>query len=165
MNKIKYILFFLGLPLIMAAQDSQLSVFDNLVDKTWYAEGKWGDGSAFKQEVTFEYDLGKAIVTAKSKGFVDAEQTKIGDRNLGIRKFDKSSNTIKFWEFDVFGGVTEGTVMQEGKNIVYQYKYGTSIVTDMWEYVDDSTYNFKVGSYKDGKWEQVYLSTKFIQKK
>ena len=146
-------------------QDAKLSIFDNLVSKTWKAEGKWGDGSKFVQEITFSYDLDKKIVIAESVGFVDKAQTKLGPRNHGIRQFDTATNTIKFWEFDVFGGLTKGTVFAEGKNIVYQYKYGNSVVTDMWEYVDDSTYNFKVGSYENGEWKQVYLSTQFVELK
>ena len=163
MKNLIAVLFFSCISTLVIGQDSELMIFDNLIGKTWKAEGIWGDGSKFIQEVYFEYDLENTLVTAKSKGFIDKEQTKIGDRNLGIRKFDKESNTIKFWEFDVFGGVTEGKVFTEGKNIVYQYKYGTSVVTDMWEYVDSSTYNFKVGSYVDGKWNQIYLSTKFVE--
>ena len=101
----------------------------------------------------------------ESIGFVDKAQTKLGPRNHGVRQFDEETNTIKFWEFDVFGGLTKGTVFAEGKNILYQYKYGNSVVTDMWEYVDDATYNFKVGNYENGKWKQVYLSTKFVMQK
>ncbi len=151
------------MPIVTMAQNTELSIFENLVGKTWKAEGKWGDGSKFMQEITFKYDLEKTIITARSKGFIDKEQTQMGDRNMGIRKFDSATKTIKFWEFDVFGGVTEGNVSVEGKNIIYQYKYGTSVVTDMWEYVDDSTYNFKVGTYEKGEWKQVFLNTQFVK--
>ncbi|MCH2193388.1 hypothetical protein [Kordia sp.] len=61
--------------------------------------------------------------------------------------------------------MTEGTVSAEGKNIIYIDKYGNSVVTDMWENVDDSTYKFKVGSYENGGWKKVYLSTQFVEKK
>ncbi len=101
------------------------------------------------------------IILAESVGYIDKEQTKLGQRNHGIRQYDEKSNVIRFWEFDVFGGVTKGIVFSEGKNIVYQYEYGGVSITDMWEYVDDSTYNFKVGNYKDGVWIQIYLSTQF----
>ncbi len=156
-----FLLFFVSMAVI--AQDTELSIFENLVNKTWKAHGNWGDGSKFMQEITFKYDLEKTIITAKSKGFIDKEQTQIGDRNVGVRKFDTASKTIKFWEFDVFGGVTEGKVIAEGKNIIYQYQYGTSVVTDMWEYVNDNTYNFKVGTYEKGVWKQIYLSTQFVK--
>ena len=71
---------------------------------------------------------------------------------------------MRFWEFDVFGGVTEGTVEFEDKDIVYTYKYGESIVTDYWQYVDENTYNFTVGSRENGEWKQKYLETKFLAK-
>lgn len=164
--KLKLLLFVTFLSSMLSfGQDSTLSIFDNLVSKTWKAEGKWGDGSKFVQEITFNYSLDKTLVLAESIGFVDKTQTKLGPRNHGVRQFDTKTNTIKFWEFDVFGGLTEGTVFAEGKNIIYQYKYGNSVVTDMWEYVDDKTYNFKVGSYENREWKQVYLSTQFVEQK
>ncbi len=142
-------------------QDAPLSMFDNLVNKTWKAEGSWGDGTKFVQEIEIKYALNKTAVIAESVGFIDKQQTKLGPRNHGIRQFDPKTKTVRFWEFDAFGGLTEGTVFAKGKNIIYQYQYGTSTVTDMWEYVDDNTYNFKVGDYQDGTWKQVYLSTQF----
>ncbi len=148
-------------PTFMTAQDNPLNGFENLVGKTWKAEGTWGDGSKFKQEIDFRYSLeGKTIVT-ESQGFVNKEQTEYGHRNHGIRKYDAESNTIRFWEFDVFGGVTQGTVSFNGKDILYQYTYGDTEVTDAWEYVDDNTYSFKVGSYVNGEWKQTYLETQF----
>ncbi|WP_420601433.1 VOC family protein [Flagellimonas sp.] len=138
-----------------------LSVFENLMEKTWFAEGDWGNNTKFKQEIEFEYDLGGTLIISNAKGFTNQEQTSYGPRNHGIRKFDKESNTIKFWEFDVFGGVTEGTVKANGKDIIYTYAYGESVVTDYWEFVDDNTYNLTVGSYADGEWKQVYLKTQF----
>lgn len=155
----------LFIPLVALSQNSQLSMFDNLIDKTWKAVGKWGDGSKFVQEIEMKYSLDSTIVEVNSIGFVDEEQTKLGLRNRGIRQLNKELNKVKFWEFDVFGGLTEGIVLSEGKNILYQYEYGGSSVTDMWEYVDDSTYNFKVGDYKDGEWKQLYLSTQFKEVK
>ena len=140
-------------------------MFDNLVGKSWKASGNWGDGNKFNQEIKFDYSLDSTIVIAKSIGFINKEQTKLGLRNHGIRQYDKITKSIKFWEFDVFGELTKGSVFSEGKNIVYQYTYGTSTITDMWEYVDDSTYNLIVGTYENGEWKQVYLSTKFKKTK
>ncbi|AXT19918.1 hypothetical protein D7030_02005 [Flavobacteriaceae bacterium AU392] len=155
------VLLVLMIPMFVIGQDSKLSMFDNFIGKTWKADGNWGDGSKFKQEITFKYALDHRIIITNAKGFINKEQTELGLRNHGVRRYDKTSNNIKFWEFDVFGGLTEGIVFAEGRNIVYQYSYGDSFVTDMWEYVDDSTYNFKIGNYKNGVWKQVYLSTQF----
>ena len=157
----KLFLFTVLIPLIGYAQQSELAFFNHLVGKTWAAEGSWGDGTKFKQETSFSYSLDSTIVIANSKGFTNVAQTTYGMRNHGIRQFDKTSKTLRFWEFDVFGGRTEGTVMASGKNIMYQYAYGEATITDMWEYVDENTYNFIVGSYQDGKWQQTYLKTQF----
>lgn len=139
----------------------KLEKFEPLMGRTWTASGKWGDGSKFKQEISFTYGLDSTIIITNAKGFTNKEQTAYGDRNHGIRKFDTTSKTYKFWEFDVFGGLTQGTVVFKDKDILYHYDYGGTPVTDAWEYVDQNTYNFKVGSYNHGAWEQVYLDTQF----
>ncbi len=156
-----FLFLLLILPELSFSQDHQLKLFDNLVNKTWQAEGKWGDGSTFKQSIRLEYSLDSTIVITKSKGFTDKAQKIFGERNHGIRKYDAVSEEILFWEFDVFGGLTQGVVKSKGNDILYQYQYGDSFVSEIWEYQNDSTYNFKVGRYKDGKWDQVYLSTVF----
>ncbi len=166
MKLIKIIVLSLLFPMLNFGQNQDLALFDNLIDKTWSAEGRWeNNGPKFKQEIKFSYDLEGSIILVDSKGYINKEQTKFGNRNHGIRQYDQTSKTIKFWEFDVFGNVTKGKVYAEGKNIIYQYQYGDSVITDMWEYVDDSTYNFKVGSYHNGTWKQVYLNTVFKEQK
>lgn len=144
-------------------QEVPLAVFDPLVNHSWRAEGQWGDGSAFKQEIYFEYDLNKRIVIARSDGYTNSAQTLYGRRNYGIRQYDSIAGKIKFWEFDVFGGRTVGEVTQNGRDIIYSYDYGNSRVTDMWEHVNDSTYNFTVGYFRNGSWDQRFLETEFIR--
>lgn len=153
------------LPATVFSQENPLDIFDKLVDKSWEAFGNWGDGSKFKQVISFRYALDSSIVITNSMGFTDNEQLTFGPRNHGIRQYDATSDSIRFWEFDVFGGATEGVVYSAGENIFYQYQYSGTTFTDMWEYVDDNTYNFKVGRYKDGVWQQIYLSTRFVAKK
>ncbi len=161
MKAIKILSIFILISQLSWSQKSELSIFKNLTNKVWKAEGNWGDGSKFKQEIVFKFDLDSTIVIAKSKGFTNTEKTQYGSRNHGIRKYDAVTKTLHFWEFDIFGGVTEGIVKIDDKNIIYQYEYGGAVVTDMWEYIDDKTYTFKVGNYIDGKWKQVYLETQF----
>lgn len=161
----KSFLFLIFLPNFLFAQPPNWGAFNNLIDKTWEAIGKWGDGSPFQQSIHYAYDLNEQIIIAKSKGFIDKAQTKMGNRNHGIRKYDLEAKKFVFWEFDVFGGVTQGDLLLEDKNISYQYQYGTSVVTDRWEYVNDSTYTFIVGEFENGVWKQKYLETTFRQKK
>lgn len=145
----------------VSAQENILGVFDNLVGKTWKAEGIWGNGTGFKQEITFNYALDSTLIITKTKGFTNQEQTKFGSRNHGVRKLNSETKTLAFWEFDVFGGVTKGTIRAEGKDLWYHYTYGESTVTDLWHFVDPYTYDFKVGVYENGEWEAVYLETQF----
>ena len=149
------------IPILSYGQFTELAAFDNLVGKVWKAEGNWGDGSIFKQEIRFEYGLGKTIILTNTQGYTNIERTEFGTRNHGVRMFDKNTNSVRFWEFDIFGDLTEGLVFSKSKNIIYQYTYGDSFLTDMWEYVDDSTYNFKVGVYENDSWVQIFLSTQF----
>jgi len=149
------------IPQFLFCQENKLQCFETLIDKTWVTEGKWGDDSPFKQEITYQYALDSTLIICNTKGFTDETRTKFGDRNHGIRKYDKSKDEIQFWEFDIFGGTTTGTVKQVDKNIVYEYDYGGTIVTELWEFVNDSTYNFQVGKYHEEKWEQIYLSSQF----
>ena len=160
---IRLLFVFLIVNQLSYSQENPLRAFNPLVNKSWKAEGKWGDGSKFKQQINFKYSLNKQIVIAESIGFVDEAQSELGLRNHGIRRYNPESGKINFWEFDVFGGLTEGEVIIKGDHIYYQYRYGNSTVTDGWEKIDDNTYHFKVGEYTEGQWKQLYLETQFIR--
>lgn len=160
MKTIMYSVLFL-FSVLTFGQNNNLSMFNNLIGKTWKAEGKWNNGDKFLQEIQINSSLNGSIIMTESIGFIDKDLTKLGLRNYGIRQFDKASNTVKFWEFDVFGGLTQGIVITARKNIIYHYNYGNLKVTDMWEFVDNSTYNFKVGEYKNGQWIKIFLETQF----
>ena len=139
----------------------ELEGFNPLLGKTWVAKGQWGDGSKFMQEVTFSSKLNGKMITSESYGFTNQEQTEFGHRNHGIRKWNETSGQVEFTEHDVFGGTTEGVVRFEDDDIYYSYEYGGSKVTDAWIKLNDHTYQFKVGSFSNGNWNQVYLDTEF----
>ncbi|MGW9684449.1 hypothetical protein [Flagellimonas sp. 2504JD1-5] len=143
------------------AQETPIQKFKEFTKKVWKAQGKWGNQSKFMQTIEFNFALDSAIVIANSTGYTDLQQLEVGQRNHGIRWFDKEQNKILFSEFDVFGGATHGEVEFEGNNVMYRYKYGGTDVTDMWEFVNDSTYNFKVGIYEKGTWKAIFLNTRF----
>ena len=157
----KLFLLILLIPFISKAQENPLEIFRPLENYIWSAEGKWGDGSTFKQDISLEFSLNDKIVKVESMGFTNTEQTELGLRNHGIRQYDEKSNKIRFWEFDVFGTLTEGTVENDGKNLIYRYDYGGTFVTEMWIYENEKTYGFIVGVYDDGKWKQKFLETEF----
>lgn len=158
----------IGIFLIFGApsysQNEALLIFENLVNREWKAEGKWADGKAFNQHTIFSFALDSTLVIAETKGFVDQAPNKFGNRNFGIRRFNKKTNEIEFAEYDVFGGLTKGTVEADGKNILYKYEYGGMHLTDMWTYISDSCYDFRIGVLNEGKWEQEFLSGQFFSK-
>jgi ketosteroid isomerase-like protein len=142
--------------------DKHLEPFGPLLGKTWIAQGEWSNKTSFKQEITFEAGLEGRLIKAHAMGYVDEAQTQWGQRNHGLRKWDAKAGVIKFWEYDVFGEITEGKVTTDGKNIYYTYTYGGENITDAWIWKDDKTYTFKVGNFVDGEWSQVYLETEFL---
>ena len=77
------------------------------------------------------------------------------------RQYDREAEVIRFWEFDVFGGVTEGIVRTDGQDIWYEYEYGESRLTDVWELKDETTYKYTIGEHDGETWTVVYLETEF----
>ncbi|MCT4579829.1 MAG: hypothetical protein N4A35_00300 [Flavobacteriales bacterium] len=157
-------LFFLLAPIIIYTQKKPLDIFKPLVNHTWHAEGKWNNGSQFKQEITFDFSLKDKLVKVQTLGYTNAQQTEYGLRNEGIRQYDPKSKEIKFWEYDVFGGITEGVVIAQEKDLIYKYTYGGTSVTEMWVYKNEFSYNYIVGIYTDDKWQQKFLETEFKRK-
>ena len=142
------------------AQDDEanpLAILEPLMGKTWAIEANWGGGSLFKQELFVEYGLQDQVIYSYTKGFINSERTEFGDRSFGIRKYDKESDKLLFWEFDTFGGVTTGEIIPNGRDLWFVYSYGESVIADIWEYLDDETYAFRVVSYNDGEIGDVYL--------
>lgn len=138
--------------------------FAPLVGHSWQAEGEWANGAEFKQEICFEWGLEQQAVIAYSNGFIDADQEDWGQRNVGIRHFEQSSNSLQFTEYDIFGGATKGDLRIAGKTIMYSYEYGGVTMIDRWEPVDESTYNYSVSSVSDRGVEEQYLQTQFVLK-
>ena len=142
---------------------NKLAMFDNLIGKTWKAEGKWGDGSTFKQEITFTKHINGQLIHANSNGFIDAEKTKWGERNFGTRQWDEEKQIVVFTENDVFGGSTTGTVESNSNgDIIYHYTYGGTALTDYWEKLNPYEYKFTVGIYENGQFSKKFLETNMI---
>lgn len=157
MRSLPLLIVFICISIVSPAQNPGLEAFENLAGRTWVANGKWKDGSIFKQEVSLKYALDSTLVIAETRSFTDEQQKEFGIRNHGIRKYDATKGEILFWEFDIFNNLTEGKVIVEGKNIYYIYTYGRTLVTDGWEYIDADTYRLKVGIRAGGDWETTYL--------
>lgn len=143
-------------------EKNTLEAFENLVGGTWEGKGAWGNGAPINQQITFEWGLSGKMIKVKTYGNVSQEGFEFGLRNEGVRMWSKESSEVKFWEFDIFGGITEGTVDTDGNNIYYRYLYetgqGTTELTDAWIHQDKNTYQYMVGVYQNGEWIQTYLS-------
>ena len=141
----------------VSAQDHPLSAFENLMGKTWVVEGTWGNGTKYKKETVFEFAFSKTLVVEKSDGFTDSLQTQFGPRNYGVRQFNPSDSSIRFYEYDVFGGLTQGEVIVEDQDIRYKYEYGGYTLMDIWMYESEDRYRYVVTEFKDGAISEQYL--------
>ena len=155
------VLIFSTLSSMAQDKESTQRVMDLLVGGTWFGTGAWNDGSKFNQEISVEKSLGDQIYIVKTVGNIGGDEPAQGLRNHGVRAWDSSTGVMKFFEFDIFGGITEGTVVLEGKNIFYVYEYEGQILTDAWIYKNDNTFEFVVGIRSGDEWTEVFCNAGF----
>ena len=157
---------FLTLSKHVIAQDNPLEKLSNLVGGKWVIDTQWENGGKFRQEYIYEWGLNEKIIKVKTFGTVNMETGEFGLRNEGIRTYDKRENKIKFWEFDVFGGMITGEVRIEENDIHFNYLYpvGGEIkeMVDLWEYVDVNKYRYKVRMKAGDKFKEL-LSTEVVR--
>ena len=154
-------------PRSVHAQDKDAihAFFEHLVGGTWEADGTWQNGSPFVQHQQYAWGPGKAFIMVKSFGPVEstAGGTDMEWRNEGIRAWDADSGTMRFWEFDRYGGITTGGVSLQGDVLVYDYVY-TSDGADMHiretlSIQSPSSIGYRIGTWTDGSWSQLMLET------
>lgn len=142
-----------------------LNAFAPLIGGTWQAEGQWSNGTVFWQQQRYAWGPGKAFVTVQTYGPLTPEDTTLVQRNEGIRAWDANTETMRFWEFDRLGGITEGTVGLVEGGISYSYRYTVGEETlslyETWMQIDAHTFAYRVGTTTDGTWNDVYLDAHF----
>lgn len=148
------------------AQDttSLATYFDDFVGCTWVLDTTWSNDVRFHQEVNYEYTLNKTVVKAQTYGTINFTTKEFGLRNEGIRMYDKGTETFKFWEFDIFGGITEGKINFSGDSTIYTYEYNDLLMQDVWIKEDVNTYTYLIRSIKDGEIQKIFLQTQAIRK-
>ncbi|EAY31667.1 hypothetical protein [Microscilla marina] len=139
----------------------QLAFFEHLTQDKWEMNGDWGNGKKFRQIQVYSWGLNKRIVKVQTFGTTDPKTGAFGLRNEGIRAWDATKKQVVFWEFDVFGGITQGTCTVEGNFLYYDYTYQGQSFRDSWQKISPNAYAYKVGTYKDGRWLKVFLSATY----
>lgn len=158
---IKYLLLVLLLSSTLSygqtSKETAYKALENLVGGTWLYEGQWGNGQKFKQEHIFEWGLNRQIMKVKTYGTVNQETGEYGLRNEGIRAWDTKTETVKFYEFDVFGGATIGDCVFEKDRFHYEYLYEIEgrqqLMRDTWKFMDKDTYLFSVNLKSGDEWK------------
>ena len=76
------------------------------------------------------------------------------------------TGSMRFWEFDVFGGIAEGKLIIDGNKIHHEYEYEVEgkkeLFRDSWEYVDKNTYLLSVKMKIEEGWK-VFTSNELIR--
>lgn len=149
------------------SKEAAFETLDNLVGGKWLYEGQWGNGQKFKQEQIFEWGLNRQVMKVKIYGIVNQESGEYGLRNEGIRAWDAKAQTLKFYEFDVFGGVTVGECVFEEDRFHYEYLYEIEgkqqLMRDTWKLVDKDTYLFSVSMKSGDEWK-VFTSNEITRR-
>lgn len=150
---------------LLYAQESSLSVFDNLLESTWISEGKQLGGHDGKTVKEISTGLNGKIIKVKTYT-TDPETLEFGLRNEGIRTFNSETKQLEFYEFDKNGGVSKGIIIVEDNNIHYQYSYGDLLLRDSWIYQSSDEYLYRVCSVsEEGECLQTYHEGKFVRQK
>jgi hypothetical protein len=159
-----------ALPFSLFAQGNiMLMPFEALMNAEWKAEGKWKDGTPFKQEVSYSWADDEETVNMVTKSYLDSSYTDFGKFSSGIHTWDTLTNTIKFQVTDINRKVIGGNVRTKVKTIMYEYVYlgendVKTYMTDALIWIKPDKYMFKVGTMKDEEWQEVYLETYFFKK-
>ncbi|HAP62253.1 MAG TPA: hypothetical protein DCR93_23055, partial [Cytophagales bacterium] len=135
----------------------------NLTEGTWEVDTTFANGERFHQRKNFISALNGHALTTQTKGTVDMETQEFGLRNEGMIVYRAADDTIVFMEADVFGGVTEGTVTIEGKDIYFDYPYQGGKFRDAWIWVNRDEYRYEIRAWQDGEYSQVYLAAPMIR--
>jgi hypothetical protein len=143
-----------------ASQDVILERFADLVGGRWVASGQWVAGPRFEQIQEYTWGLDGRLVRVATIGKIDAAGT-LGPRNQGIRSWDAERGVFRFWEFDRFGGVTEGICGVDGDVLWHEYEYAVNgkrtTMRDALRKLGPDRYEYKVGPVEAGVFTSVLL--------
>jgi hypothetical protein len=149
-----WLFFFISVSIY--AQDTPLTPFGKLVGGHWVAEGTWSNGASVRWMTTFEWGLNGKIVKVKHYGDDWNDRGEFGLRNEGIRAWDAEQKKVRFWEFDVLGGIVTGDVIVDKDTIHYEYEYPVgekpTRLRESWYRRDADTYDFRISALRDKIW-------------
>lgn len=130
--------------------------FDVFLGASWEIDAYFLDGNRLQQK--FEVTKGADGQIYHSKTWQKDADGNYQLKSEGVRAWDDSSRSFKFWEWGVDGSMVSGSVVIEGKSILYIYEYGNEIVTDMYSYERDGLFEYIIGVKNGDTWSTVYAN-------
>lgn len=145
-------------------REALFAFFAHLEGGEWWGEGEWAGGGRFEQVHRYERSLDGRLVRLLTL-MPDSAGSGLVLRAEGVRAWDEEAGAMRFWEFDRYGGITEGRVGLHGEALYYEYPYtvggATQTLRDEWRPTVGGGYEYRVGAWGDGAWEQTFLVATF----
>lgn len=153
---------------LLAQGNIMLMPFEPLMNATWKAEGKWKDGTPFKQEINYAWSDDNETVELVTKSYLDTSFTTFGVYSQGVIAWDTLTNSIAFKLTETNGNVIDGKVKTKQKTILYEYVLENELgmktyLTDALIWIKPDKYLLKVGRLEKDEWEDVYLEAYFFK--
>lgn len=141
-----------------------MAQLDHLTQGTWEVDTTFASGERFHQRKVFATALNGHAYTTQTKGTVNMETGEFGLRNEGMIVYRAEDQALVFVEADIFGGMTEGTVTVDGKNLYFDYPYQGGKFRDAWIWVTEDLYRYEIRAWSEGEYSQVYLSASMVRR-
>lgn len=132
------------------------AAFDVFLGGSWEIDAFFLDGKRLMQKFEITKGANGQIFHSKTWQKNDAGEYQL--HSEGVRSWDEMSRSFKFWEWGVDGSSVSGSIVIEGKNILYIYEYGDEIVTDVYSYERDGLFEYIIGVKEGDKWANVYAN-------
>lgn len=150
---------------LSAQEESPLNRLAFLVENDWRETGTWlKSGREFDQKLSGEWSLNNKIIKLHTEGIVNMETGERGLRNEGIFAYDSFNQKLKYYAFDVYGGLAESEVIFEEDKIHIKYQVPLqgklTDFKDTWTRTDENTFSLEIAMTNQEGLEIIILEGK-----
>ena len=153
---------------LTAQEDNPLNKLAFLAESDWAETGTWlRSGKEFNQKMKGEWGLNKKIIKLKIDGVVNMETGERGLRNEGIFAYDSFNQQLKYYVFDVYGGLAESDVVFEEDKIHIKYQVPLqgklTDFRDTWTRIDEDSFDYEIFMINEEGKETKLLEGKVLK--